>query len=193
MCMNKKPLAFRHFDSKKLNVLISKHKIMLGILCVLGIFIVALLFLTFEKKKPKTYDEYMAQMNETLAMDEFAANTSAAYQGIEDQIGQEAYDALVLGIPVDESSVYYQTQQNNLAASKNESDYAREMVELHESQIRQIGGIVDLKDLERVDVGKYTDAMARAKLTGRYEEYISNLKQGGGKVLEEARRDAAYE
>lgn len=166
---------------------------MLGILCVLGIFIVALLFLNFEKKKPKTYDEYMAQMNETLAMDEFAANTSAAYQGIEDQIGQEAYDALVLGIPVDESSVYYQTQQNNLAASKNESDYAREMVELHESQIRQIGGIVDLKDLERVDVGKYTDAMARAKLTGRYEEYISNLKQGGGKVLEEARRDAAYE
>lgn len=180
-------------DKNSVRNYLQKNKIIIGLLCVLVVFLLMIAFFMFGKKEPRTYEDYMAQMQDTLLMEEFATNTSAAYQGIEDQIGRDAYEALVLGVPVEEGSVYYQTQQNNLGAAKNEADHARALVLEHEASIRAMGGIVGPEDLARVDTGVYTDGMARAKLTGRYEEYIANLAAGGDKALEEARRDAAYE
>lgn len=185
----KKPkvLSNKTFKPNKKNIVI------IALICsaVLMILIAAVFF--FTKKEPKTYDEYMELMSQTLAMDKLATDVSGAYQDIETQIGYDAYEALVLGVPVEEGSLYYETQQNNLGAAKNEAEYAQELVKQHEAEIRARGGIVSLEDLQNYDTNQYSDAMARAKIQGRYDEYIANLTAGGDKALEEARRAAAYE
>lgn len=191
--MTAKNLKTSKLDKNTVIYFVQKNKVRIALLFAVLVTILFMAFFLFGKKEPKTYEEYMAQMSETLAMEELATNASAAYQGIEDQIGYDAYEALVLGVPVEEGSLYYETQQNNFAAAKNEAEYAQDLLKQHESEIRAMGGIVDLKDLERVDTGLYTDAMARAKIQGRYDEYIANLATGGDKALEEARRAAAYE
>ena len=132
-------------------------------------------------------------MDDAMKMEEYATMQSGAYKGLEEQIGIDAYEALVLAVPQEEGSLYYETQQNNLGGAKNEAGHARALVQEHEAAIREKGGIVTLADLSRVDTGTYSDAMARAKITGRYDEYVANLKAGGDKALEEARRAAAYE
>lgn len=190
--MTAKNLKTSKLDKNTVIYFVQKNKVRIALLFAVLVTILFMAFFLFGKKEPKTYEEYMAQMSETLAMEELATNASAAYQGIEDQIGYDAYEALVLGVPVEEGSLYYETQQNNFAAAKNEAEYAQDLVKQHESEIRAMGGIVDLKDLERVDTEEYTDAMARAKIQGHYDEYIANLAAGGDKALEEARRAAAY-
>lgn len=185
----KKPkvLSNKTFKPNKKNIVI------IALICsaVLIGLIAAVFF--FTKKEPKTYDEYMELMSQTLAMDKLATDASGAYQDLETQIGYDAYEALVLGVPVEEGSLYYETQQNNLGAAKNEAEYAQGLVKQHEAEIRAKGGIVSLEDLQNYDTNQYSDAMARAKIQGRYDEYITNLTAGGDKALEEARRAAAYE
>lgn len=179
----------------KIKNLIQKNKtvkVLIGVLCILIILLVSY-FLFFANKKPKTYDDYMKNIEEVKVIDEYSSMVSGAYRGLEEQIGADAYDALVLGDVVEEGSVYYQTQQNNLGAAKNEADHARALVLEHEAQIREMGGIVSPADLARVDTGQVTDPMARAKITGKYAEYINDLRKSENGDLEAARRAAAYE
>lgn len=169
-----------------------KNKRMFILLGLITTVLLASLYFIMDKK-PKSYEAYFKNIENTMVMDEYSSAVSGAYQGLENQIGEEAYEALVLGVPVQEGSEFYSTQQDNFKALKNESDHIRAMVSEHEQQISELGGIVGVQDLEKVDNGNYKDPLLRAKVKNQEQEYFNSLKNHPDGSIYENRFNAAYQ
>ncbi|UNU73385.1 hypothetical protein LU293_00255 [Moraxella nasovis] len=88
-------------------------------------------------------------------------------------MGTEAYEALVLGIPVSPESEFYKTQQQTFGSAINEAKHASSVVAEHESQIQQKGGLVDLNDLQSFDTGRVLDPETRKSILSMTGESTS--------------------
>lgn len=114
---------------------------------ILPIVIVTLLLVLFQKK-PATYNDLLPHMRSandfTLAMDE----SSKAYDGLESQIGTEAYNGF-LGI-VDENTppevAKYVNEKYSPAIERAKE--VKERVIAQENAVRALNGVIDLSDLE---------------------------------------------
>lgn len=143
-----------------------KRKLVVLAAVLLGlVFLVAtLFFMFFDRPKQMTYEDFLNNAEDIAAWDRYAAES--AEQSIEDEVGGETYDALVLGIDVDESDPLYQTQQAEFASAVEAAEIAAGNVRYHEDQIRARGGIATLDDLGKTFTGKVDDPVAFESITG---------------------------
>lgn len=174
-----------------------KNKKKRPLIILLALALVAVLGLVFwllQPKKPMmTYEDYLSMSQEILEMDSIATDMSKAWKGQREQLGDEAYDALVLGLPVEEGSAFYESQQKNFGSAQNEGRVAVGAFEEHEAEIRAMGGIVSYEDLAKLDTGEVRDPYAREvfkKILGAPEETTADISD---EQLAKNREAAAYE
>lgn len=115
---------------------LTEKQIIAAVIGIVGMLVV-ILVINQLGNKPKTYEELEPLMNEALIFDAKATELSGAYEGIENQLGEDVYFSTIeQGY---EDSVAAQERKINEVKAQNEA-------------VRQAGGIASYEDLQRVKI-----------------------------------------
>ncbi|MFB6350030.1 hypothetical protein ACFBZI_11415 [Moraxella sp. ZJ142] len=166
---------------------LKKKRLIIIILLAIGAGV--WLFMHLNQPKPKTFEDFMQIAEETAEFEDYASDLSLAYKGQRAQLGDEAYDALVLGVPVDEDSPFYEYQKRTFGDAINESQTSIGVVQEHEAMIRAQGGITNLQDLQKFDTGVVQDKYARQQIQKSLSRFDAPLTEE--QQLRQARLGAA--
>lgn len=132
----------------KASKVVNKHNILYGGIGLLA-FIIILFYIVGGVDKPTTYEELRPMMEEAYQFDNDATEVSGAFEGLENQMSKEQFDALTYEPYRDSAEV-----QASVIAEINAMD---DMVEAR-------GGINSYEDLQRVRNLPVTDVVGAQEL-----------------------------
>ena len=106
-----------------------------GITLVITLLVVIIYMVYRNAARPDTYEELMPLMEEAIAFDAKVSEISKTYESIEEQVGED---------------VYFRTIEKDYQTAAEKQREVIEDIERVEAAVREMGGITNYEELQRV-------------------------------------------
>ena len=149
-------------------------KAILLIVFATAIVLLIILIAKLLAPKPKTFEDYMATIEQVQEADRRASENSAVFRSLEEQLGTEAYEKHVLGI---DDRMYETATQHQVEAIVK--------VEVNNAETEMLGGIARPEQLEQFKSPNPPNLAAQKAVDSR-------IAMAQGKQVNETLADALY-